>query len=208
MRHFIIPSLIFVAFSMSAPSAHAAEVLINGIKYSDPGAALSDFRRIIDNRLSQIPPNYLEAVKVSPIGGHVLVVTPSVESATQNYVWVKGLIKPTRETQETIAGTEIIRLETLYRIMERTHFIDGVKFVDEQAYREAMSRGVDYVVTFRPYFDGERTARSVQFRKTDFIVTSTRTGRQTVMLTTQGSPGSINDLYLFSQFRAAKERID
>lgn len=197
-----------VCMSMLAPfAANAAEVTVNGIKYKDPIAAVSDFRRLIDNRLNQVVPNYFNGQGISRIGGRFVVVTPTVSDAVAKYVWTKGWIKPSRETQEVIAQTEIIRIESNFRLMERAQFIESARFVSEDVHNSSDDVNADYVVTLRCDFDGDRTQRGVQFRTTDYILTSTRTGRQTVVLTVVGSPSGLSDLYLFKQFEAAVGRV-
>ena len=97
--------------------------------------------------------------------------------------------------QHTIARTEIARIEYVFRLMERIAFIQNAVFIDEQTYLLNGSAGYEYVVTLRPTFDGNRSQEAVSRRHTEFILVGVKSGRQTVALTTIGSPGMVSPDY-------------
>jgi hypothetical protein len=195
----------FIALSLSAmpQSAVAGPVTVDGVRYGSADAARIAIQKSAEVRLEQTSKDVLKLINVDPAGGKYTVLLPKLEDAIQKYVWVKGgVFKPGNETQTLVAESVIWNIKVKFLALKKIGFIEDVVFVSEASLPSEYG-STDFIVKLQTDFDGKRTPQSMQFRKTEWVISSRSNGLTKVAFTAYGSPTAVNDYTVFSGMRDA-----
>lgn len=170
-------------------NAYAGSVVIGGVTLKSYDEISDYYYGILGSQMSNaVTSRTLGKLDLNKLDGKFAFISPSVEKWKDRYSWVDGwLFTPSADTQLMLGYTEQIKAEMLFYQFEKMGLVDQLDVVSEDGLTKEVERNYDYVVTMRSDFNGKRDPKSVNARKTEYIVHNLKTGKEQKIAETTGS---------------------
>jgi hypothetical protein len=128
-------------------------------------------------------------LNISKIDKKILFVSEDLEFFKNRYVPIyKTLFKEPEKFLLIRAYDVKIDTEISWLYFEKTGFLTRIDLVDRASLTEDFSRNYDYIITMKSPSSDLRDAKSVSNRKTEYFVQHVKTGSESKIAETIGSP--------------------
>lgn len=134
-------------------------------------------------------------LNIKNIDKKFLFVSEDLEFHKNRYVAKYGLIIPEPDETQLIRAYDVqIDSEISWLYFEKNGFIKHVDIADRANLTEDAYRNYDYIITMKSSSNGIRDAKSVSKHKTEYFVQHVKTGSESKIAETIGSPILLSQL--------------
>lgn len=134
-------------------------------------------------------------LNIPKINKKFLLVSEELEFLRNRYVPQYKNIFSDHDTSQLIRAYDVkIDTEISWLYFQKTGFMTHVDIVDRASLTEDFSRNYDYIITMKSSSSDLRDAKSVSNRKTEYFVQHVKTGSESKIAETIGSPILLSQL--------------
>lgn len=149
---------------LSIGSPAWSQILIGSVKVKNEleikRARYNEYRGIV----ATLPPNLPKVYGIEKRNIRILFISPDTETNRREFVFVQGLIKPSKENQDLIAIDNKIVHEFPWIALEITGFVSQVDAVEAEFFDKSIEKNYDYIVNVSTNFNGKRDPKSTMER--------------------------------------------
>lgn len=165
MRNKLFYTIALALSSSLGGSPLAAQILIDSVKIKSEAELkklrYNQFRALVANQ----PPDLPKLFGIERRNVRILFVSPDTETQRREFLFVGGLIKPSKGDQDLLAIDNKLLVEFPWIALEIFGFVSRVDAVESEFFRASIETDYDYVVTIATDFNGKRDAKSLAERK-------------------------------------------
>jgi len=171
-------AIIFAFSTLVAHTAAKSQIIIGSVYISDIKKLKKTRYAELGGVIETLPPNLPKVYGLEKRNISILFVSPDTETMRREFVFVKGLFKPSKENQDLSAIDTKIVQEFIWLSLEMSGYVGKVDAVEAEFFEKSIEKDYDYIVTVSTNFDGKRDYETASERLYIYTLKNTKNNKE------------------------------
>jgi hypothetical protein len=176
-----IAAIIFASSTLVAHTAAKSQIIVGSVYVNDAKKLKKARYAELNGIIATMPPNLPKVYGLEKRNISILFVSPDTETMRREFVFVKGLFKPSKENQDLIAIDTKIVQEFVWLSLEISGYVGKVDAVEAEFFEKSIQKDYDYIVTVSTDFSGKRDYEAATERLYIYTLKNTKNNKEVVI---------------------------